>query len=183
MNERLTLVEKIKKAIRPIEVKCEDYCLNHIVGKDQLYLKPYVLKLAGEVETPIAVIAIGGSVYPEFYGRDKNFLISNDPWLILEKGYEDITLAIVPEKITTMRYLRTEVSAALRNLGYAFSFDERPGSEKGKKEIRINTELCNGTKLELLLGNENVITCTSDHMIDAYRKERKNFCVMYRDLI
>lgn len=182
MNRNLNLIERIQLMLKPSEVTCDDYMKRHLVNSDPVYLKQFTIKLANGVETPLSMIAVGESIYPENYWKGNSYK-TDVPSDGFRQEYDRISLIVAPESIVPMRRLRTELSAALLNMGYEFRIEEFPvNQEYGKKEVVFSTELCNSTPVELLLGSEDIITKTARFVVDYNKRHKEGFCVVYSDM-
>lgn len=200
------LLHTIELLFKPkYEVETDRYYNEFLNAKDAQELRPFVQELGGRITTPSAILAVGSSLYPESFWKERRKLNKKDPTLDAAEAYSDIDLVIIPEKANVhLKQLEQSVKQALEKMNFKFEAHDSTldgvsyanamaFGDDGKCERIIapwqnvvyglhslQTNLKNGTKLDLILGRDDLLKQTATEKIAEERKEKYAFSLLYR---
>lgn len=201
----MSLLQLVKSILRKSsEIRDSDYLSNYLKADDAKNLPPFVKTLGDSMKIPSAIIAVGSSTYPKKYWDNLREYNLADPKLGAAQSYHDIDLLVVPENITSRVSLENNVRNALSSHGYKFDFykdsvagvsycSALSGNSNGTwfKCIApylnidngmhsITTNLTNGTKVDLIIGREDLLKVTATEKINFERNKGYPFSILYR---
>ncbi len=187
------------------EVETARYCREFLKSTDATNLRPFVQELENIITTPSAILAVGSSLYEESFWKERRKLNKKDPTVEAAEAYSDIDLVIIPEKANIhLTQLEQSVQEALEKMNFTYKahdstldgvsyFNALAGGDDGKYERiiapwqnviygvhSIQTNLRNGTKIDLILGRNDLLKQTATEKIAEERREKYAFSVLYR---
>ena len=198
-------MQALKLKLKPIyEVESERFYSEFLNKEDAQNLKSFVADFTNRLSISSAILAVGSSVFPDtFWDYQKKVNINNFD-LNASEIYNDIDLLVVPKMISKLNALEKSVQDALSSLGFQWESHETTTSgvsylngysisEDGesKKIIcpfvnfdyglhSISTHLKNGTKLDLILGRDDLLEKTATQKIAEERKGKYAFSLLYK---
>ena len=199
----MKLIETIISKFKPsYEVKPERFYSDFLNQEDAQNLRPFVSDFGDRLSIPSTILAVGSSVFPSSHWEYRKKLNANDPDLDASEKYDDIDLLVVPKEIVTLDQLESTVQDTLSQMGFLFKSHETTVSgvsycdaytwenEKSKKIIAsfvhldyglhsIETRLGNGTKLDLILGRDDLLEKTASEKITEERNKGRAFSLLY----
>lgn len=187
------------------EVETDVYYSKFLKAQDAQELRPFVQELGNRITTPSAILAVGSSLYTEPFWKERRRLNKKDPTLDAAEAYSDIDLVIIPEKANVhLAQLEQSVQEALEKMNFKFTAHDSTldgvsyckalaCGDDGKRERiigqwqhgiyglhSIQTNLRNGTKVDLILGRDDLLKQTATKKIAEERREKYAFSVLYR---
>jgi len=198
----MSLLLKLKQKFRTNNELVKSDFYSKLRGTDSLYLDEFVDTLNDSLRISCAVLAVGSSTFSEDYWDMLRDYAKEDPTFELRDYYADIDLLIVPEKRTSLELLNSEMKNCLSINGYkfdklehtsmgfsvcnAFTSDDHGNSMKilctyqhiGYGINSLTTKLKNGTKLDLILGREDIINQTAKKKINEERHKNRYFSLL-----
>jgi hypothetical protein len=198
-------LDSLKLALRPsYEVSSESFYRSNLNPFDAISLREFVQDFGNMLSLPSAILAVGSSVFPAKHWEGRKKLNKRDPTIKAPENYQDIDLLIIPEKITKLDDLEHSVQKTLQELRYGFtshksttagvSYSEALAfSDKGEKAKKIvcsyvhmdyglhsiTTKLKSATKLDLILGRDDLLKQTAAEKILEERKGKYAFSLLY----
>ena len=201
----MELIQAIKLKFKPsYEVESERFYSEFLNQEDAQNLRPFVLDFGGRLSVPSAILAVGSSVFPSSHWKYRRKLNVNNPDLNASETYNDIDLLIVPEEVVALNQLESAVQKALTQMNFPSKAHETTTSgvvycdayacgEDGKSERivspflhldyglhSIETNLKNGTKLDLILGRDDLLEKTASQKIAEEKNGKYTFSLLYR---
>jgi hypothetical protein len=200
------LIHSLQLLFKPkYEVETSRYYNEFLKAQDAQKLRPFVQELGDRITTPSAILAVGSSLYTDSFWKERRILNKKDPTLDAAEAYSDIDLVIIPEKANVhLTQLEQSVQEALEKMNFKFTahdstldgvsyFNALAGGDDGKYERviapwqnvaygihSIQTNLTNGTKVDLILGRNDLLKQTATQKIAEERREKYAFSVLYR---
>lgn len=183
------LIQAIKLGLKSAyEVESERFYSEFLNQDDAQNLRPFVSNFGDRLSVPSAILAVGSSVSPKNHWREER--IKNLFRRKFDKvpiGYRDIDLLVVPEEIVSLSELNGSVSDTLTSMGAQFEL--RANTIMGPKcgyvpceygLHSVQTNLKNGTKLDLILGREDLLEQTASQKIAEERNGNYAFSLLYK---
>lgn len=190
----------------PFELDTKTYYSDYLNPEDAQQLRPFVTLLGDKLklDIPSAIIAVGSSVFPEDHWNYRRELNRHNPLLNAAESYQDIDLLIVPEEKVFLNQLESAIQDALTSMNVSYKkrkdtslgvayFDAVSGDDEGNFENTvapflkysyglhsIETNLSNGTKIDLILGSKGHLDITVSKKLKAERKSKNAFALLYR---
>ncbi|MCK5149428.1 hypothetical protein KAJ87_00690 [Candidatus Pacearchaeota archaeon] len=191
------LIKSLKLKFKPsYEVKSERFYSKFLNEEDAQNLRPFVVNFGNRLIIPSAILAVGSSVFPSQYFDSRKKINQKDPTAEVDESYGDIDLLIVPESVSKLTDLEKSVQDALTSLGFQGKLHEitSSGVSYHKQNDRtycpflhldyglhsIETNLKNGTKLDLILGRDDLLEQTASQKIAKDRNGKYAFSLLYR---
>lgn len=186
------------------EVEPERYYREFLRRDDAQHLRAFVTDLGVRLSVPSAILAVGSSVFPNSHWEYRGDLNRKNSDLGALESYQDIDLLIVPEEVAKLTQLETAVQKALAQMGYpvqthgttimgviyvdAFTGNYKEGLRKrispfcrvGYGIHSVSTDLRNSTKLDLILGRDDLLEQTAAQKIAKEREEGYAFSLLYK---
>lgn len=192
----MELIKIIKSIFKPsYEVEPEKFYSEFLNQKDAQDLRSFVSDFSSKLSIPSAIIAVGSSVFPHEYFDNIKKINQEDPNIKINESYRDIDLLIVPKEIVKLNDLEKSVQETLFYLGLKNKPHEITllGSNYGKQSDgtyapflnvdyglhSIETYLKNGTKLDLILGRDDLLKQTAHKKIKKERNRKNPFSLLY----
>ena len=199
----MILVEKLKQQIRKRnEVDAKEYYTRFLKGEDINLLRHFVSDFGSNLEIPCVILAVGSSVFQKkFWDYRKKINEANKKVYGSGIGinYRDIDLVVVPQISRTLSEIEKGVQDSLEDLEFKWeahdittlgnSYHEQnngsyaPFLHFGYGLHSISTHLRNGTKLDLILGREDISILTAEEKITQERKGNYPFSILYKKLV
>ena len=191
------LIQAIKLKFKPsYEVESERFYSEFLNQEDAQNLRPFVSDFGGRLSVPSAILAVGSSVFPQEYFESIRKINQEDPTAEVDETYRDIDLLVVPEAVVKLTDLEKSVQTALDSLG--FEWEPHKTTTSGVSYYKqsngtygpflhldyglhsVETNLKNGTKLDLILGRDDLLEKTASQKIAEDRKGKYAFSLLYR---
>jgi hypothetical protein len=197
------LIDFIQRRFSPsYEIQKDTYYSDFLKKDDAENLKVFVYEFNKRMKIPSAIIAVGSSTFPKENWETMKELNAKNPGLDASETYRDIDLLIVPTKITRLNDLDSEVEKTLMEMELKYKgYELTTGGvtycnggtwdEKGKHEKivvpflqidyglhSISTNLKNGTKLDLILGRDDLLKITAKKKIAQERWKKYAFSLL-----
>ena len=191
------LIQAIKLKFKPsYEVESERFYSEFLNQEDAQHLRPFVSDFGGKLSVPSAILAVGSSVFPQEYFESRRKINQQDPAAEADETYRDIDLLVVPEAVVKLADLEKSVQTALDSLGFKWKPHETTTSGVSYHEQSdgtycpflhldyglhsVETNLKNGTKLDLILGRDDLLETTASQKIAEERNGKYAFSLLYR---
>lgn len=178
------------------EIESERFYSEFLKQEDAQNLRPFVSDFGDRLSVPSAILVVGSSVFPKEYFDSLIKINLEDQTAKIYESYRDIDLLIVPEAVAKLSDLEKSVQTALDSLGFKWKlYEETTLSVSYNKQSdgtyspfthfdyglhSLETNLKNGTKLDLILGRDDLLEKTASQKIAEERKEKNNFSLLYR---
>jgi len=187
------------------ELQREVYYRDFLKEEDANQLWDLVNDLVSKLETNLAILAVGSSVFPKYHWEGMQKLNKKFPDIKAPETYRDIDLLLIPKDEYSLVEFEEKVKQSLTELSLPFKADNdttegvsycpalaisKDGKEKsiicpyvnydyGKHSIKTN--LPNHTQLDLILGRDDLVNLTAEQKIAQERKNRNSFSILYRN--
>ena len=191
------LIQAIKLKFKPsYEVEPERFYSEYLNQEDSQNLRPFVSGFGGRLSVPSAILAVGSSVFPQDHFDNRQKINQEDPTAEVDEHYRDIDLLVVPEAVVKLADLEKSVQNALGSLGFEWKPHETTTSGVSYHKQSngtycpylhfdyglhsVETNLKNGTKLDLILGRDDLLEKTVSQKITEERNGKYAFSLLYR---
>jgi hypothetical protein len=201
----MNLINLFNEKFRPrYEVSADKYYSEFIKSTDADNLRYFVKEFGSSLSIPSAILAVGSSTFPKSYWKERQKLNKKDPDLKAAESYQDLDLVLVPVANVELVDLEQAVKQELTNKGFEFKAHETTTSgvsycnaiafdkdNRARNVIcpflnldyglhSISTNLKNGTKLDLILGRDDLLFSTADEKIAEERRDNNAFSLLFR---
>jgi hypothetical protein len=201
----MKFIQAITSAFKPrYEVDSERYYSTFLKQDDARLLRRFVTDIGDRISIPSAILAVGSSVFPLSHWKGRKKLNLEVPGLDAAESYQDIDLLVVPHTIVPLQSLELALKKTLSRMSYtntahnpttagvAYCNAQVCGADGiWKKTIApylhldyglhsLETKLTNGTKVDLILGREDLLDMSASKKIAEERKQGCAFSVLYQ---
>ena len=195
----MSLILALKKIFSPrYEIEADLFYKGFLKDEDAQNLMPFLKDFGNELPIPSAILAVGSSTYPRSFWENRRQINREDSCAEALESYADIDLLVVPEGRVFLNIdtLEDRVQDTLILLGFKSEAHETtttgvsyhkqlngtysPFLHIGYGLHSVSTNLKNGTKVDLILGREDLLNKTASQKIAEERKGNYPFSLLYR---
>lgn len=183
------------------ELSADEYFQLNLKPEDAGHLSDFISEFRFRMDIPTTILAVGSSTFPLYHWEEIKKLNKTNPNLDASETYRDIDLLIVPEDEVKLKTLESNIQETLKQMRHEFKAYNTTTNgvsyipaclienDKSMKRLvsyvhldysmhSITTNLKNGTKLDLILGREDLIKKTAKQKIHEERMNNYPFSIL-----